>query len=111
MGVVYHGNYFTYFEIGRTEMLRAANITYKEMEESGQFCVVIRAECDFKKPARYDDLLTLQTRVKRITRVKIEHEHHLYRGRELLAVGGITLAVVDKKGSIQRVPDWMKPEE
>ena len=111
MGVVYHGNYFAYFEMGRTEMLRDCGIRYRDMEERGEFCVVVQVDCSYKKPALYDDLLTLKSRVKRITRVKIEHEHHLYRGDELLAIGHITLAVVDRNGNIQRVPDWMKPEE
>lgn len=111
MGVVYHGNYFQYFEIGRTEMLRSLGIRYKDMEKAGEYCVVIQVSCSYKKPAMYDDLLTLKTRVKKITRVKIEHEHHLYRENELLAVGHITLAVVDRNGNIQRVPDWMKPQD
>jgi len=111
MGVVYHGNYFAFFEIGRTEMLRAQGIRYKDMETAGEFCVVVNAECAYKKPAMYDDLLTLKTRVKKVTRVKIEHEHHLYRDNELLAVGHITLAVVDPHGNIQRVPDWMRPQQ
>ncbi|MGL6195046.1 MAG: acyl-CoA thioesterase [Thermoguttaceae bacterium] len=111
MGVVYHGNYFQYFEMGRTEMLRDNGITYREMDEAGEFCVVVQVDCSYKKPAKYDDLLTLKTHVKRITRVKIEHEHFLFRGDELLAIGHITLAVVDREGNIKRVPDWMKPEE
>ena len=111
MGVVYHGNYFAYFEMGRTEMLRDSGVRYRDMEERGEFCVVVGVDCSYKKPARYDDLLTLKSRVKKITRVKIEHEHLLYRGDELLAIGHVILAVVDRSGNIQRVPDWMKPEE
>jgi len=109
MGVVYHGNYFTYFEVGRTEMLRSRDISYREMEEKGTFVVVVKAECSYRRPAKYDDLLTLKTRVKRVTRVKIEHEHELYRDDELLAIGHITLAVLNKTGAIQRVPDWLNP--
>lgn len=111
MGVLYHGNYFTYFEVGRTEMLRSRGISYREMEERGEFAVVVKAECSYHRPAKYDDLLTLKTRLKKITRVKIEHEHELYRGSELLAVGHITLAVVNAAGVIQRVPEWMHPED
>ncbi|MGL6225822.1 MAG: acyl-CoA thioesterase [Thermoguttaceae bacterium] len=107
MGVVYHGNYFTYFEIGRTELLRSRGITYKDMEDQGVFCVVVHADCNYKRPAKYDDLLTLRTLVKRIGRVRIEHEYRLYRGDELLVIGSITLAVVDREGRIQPVPDWL----
>ncbi len=106
MGVLYHGNYFTFFEIARTELLRSLGYSYREVEEGGLFGVVIKAECTYRKPAKYDDLLTIQTIVKRITRVKIEYEHHVLRGTELLAIGHITLAFVDKAGTIQRVPDW-----
>jgi acyl-CoA thioester hydrolase len=111
MGVLYHGNYFTLFEIGRTELLRASGYTYRELEDSGTLGVVVKAECSYKSPARYDDLVTVRTTLKRITRVKIEYEHELFRGSELLAVGNITLALVNREGVIQRIPDWMNPEE
>ena len=111
MGVVYHGNYFTFFEIGRTEFLRSHGYTYRDMEASGVFAVVVKVECSYHKPAMYDDLLTIKTTVKRITRVKIEYEHHIYRSGELLAVGHITLAFVDAKGKIQLVPQWIRAEE
>ena len=107
MGVVYHGNYFTFFEVGRTEFLRSYGYTYREMEASGAFAVVVHAECSFHKAARYDDLLTIKTAIKRITRVKIEYEHHIYRASELLATGRITLAFVDSEGKIQLVPKWI----
>ena len=106
MGVLYHGNYFTFFEMGRTELLRSHGYTYREVEESGLFGVVVKAECAYHKPAKYDDLLTIRTTIKRCTRIKIEYEHQVLRGNELLATGHITLAFVDKAGNIQRVPDW-----
>lgn len=109
-GVVYHSNYFPYFEMGRTELLRSCGYTYREMEEAGVFMVVVKATCDYKRPAKYDDLLTLKTRIKRVTRVKIEHEYHLFRGHELLAIGGTVLATVDRSGKICPMPDWMNPE-
>ncbi|MDR1959553.1 MAG: acyl-CoA thioesterase [Planctomycetaceae bacterium] len=109
MGVVYHANYLTYFEMGRTEAFRSLGHTYHDMEASGLFCVVVHAECDYKKPAKYDDLLTLKVILKRVTRVKVEHEYRLYRGEELLATGKTTLAVVDRHGSISTVPNWMLP--
>jgi acyl-CoA thioester hydrolase len=110
MGFLYHGNYFTFFEIGRSEMLRSCGSTYREVEESGLFGVVVKAECSYHKPAKYDDLLTIRTTLKRITRVKLEYEHQIIRDSEILATGHITLAFVDRNGNIQRVPDWMKPE-
>ncbi len=111
MGFLHHGYYFTYFEIGRTELLRASGGNYRKMEEEGVLVVVVRAECSFRRPARYDDLLRLRTRVARITPAKIEHEYHLCRGEEVLAVGHVVLAVVDRQGNVQRVPEWITLEE
>jgi acyl-CoA thioester hydrolase len=111
MGVVYHGNYFTFFEIGRTEFLRSHGYTCREMEESGVLAVVVKAECSYHKASRYDDLLTIKTTIKRITRVKLEYEHHVYRDSELLATGHITLAFVDTEGKLQPVPQWIRTEE
>lgn len=110
MGLLHHANYLTYFEIGRTELLRAGGGDYRKMEEEGLFCVVSRVECHYHRPARYDDLLRLHTRIKRITPAKIEHEYRVYRGTELLATGQSTLAVVDRKGQIVRVPEWLQIE-
>ena len=111
MGVVYHGNYFTFFEIARTELLRSCGYTYREMETSGVFAVVVKAECSYHKAAMYDDLLIIKTTLKRITRVKIEYEHQVYRDSELLATGHITLAFVDSGGKIQLVPQWIQADE
>ena len=111
MGFLHHGYYFTYFEIGRTELLRASGGNYRKMEEEGLLVVVVRAECRFRRPARYDDLLTLHTRIVRITPAKIEHEYRLLRGEEVLAVGQVTLAMVDRQGNVQRVPDWLGLDE
>jgi len=111
MGFLHHGYYFTYFEIGRTELLRASGGNYRKMEEEGLLVVVVQAECRFRRPARYADLLTLQTKILRITPAKIEHEYRLLRGEELLAVGHVTLAMVDRQGNVQRIPDWLGLDE
>ncbi len=111
MGFLHHANYFTYFEIGRTELLRAAGRNYRRMEEEGLFVVVVHAECRFHRPARYDDLLKVRTTVTRITPAKIEHQYKLLRNDELLAVGRVTLAIVDRKGNVRRVPHWMQTND
>ena len=109
MGVVYHGNYFTYFEMGRTELLReSTGVSYRDLEERNTKMVVVKAECQYVKPAKYDDLLTLKTRVARTTRASVEHEYRLYRDETLLAVGRVRLATVDESGKIVPVPDWIK---
>ncbi|NQU21107.1 MAG: acyl-CoA thioesterase [Candidatus Nealsonbacteria bacterium] len=111
MGFLHHAQYLTYFEIGRTEWLRAAGGNYREMEEQGRLIVVVKAECRYRRPAQYDDLLTVRTTVKRVTAVKIEHEYLLLRDDERLAVGHITLAVIDRSGKVCRVPEWMERGE
>jgi len=111
MGVVYHGNYFTFFEIGRTEFLRSRGYTYRDMEASGAFAVVVKAECSYHKAAKYDDLLTIKTTIKCMTRVKVEYEHQIYRDSELLVTGHITLAFVDSAGKIQIVPKWIQVDD
>jgi len=111
MGVVYHGNYFTFFEIGRTEYLRSHGYTYRKMEEEGVFAVVVKAECSYRGAAKYDDLLTIKTAIKRITRVKIEYDHQVFRETELLATGHITLAFVNSEGKLQPAPKWIQAEE
>jgi acyl-CoA thioester hydrolase len=110
MGLLHHANYFAYFEIGRTELLRASGGNYRKMEEEGLLVVVVRAECRFHRPARYDDLLRLRTTVLRIGPAKIEHEYRLMRGEELLTVAQVTLAIVDRQGQVQRVPEWLQTD-
>lgn len=109
MGVVYHGNYFTYFEMGRTELLRSAiGISYRDLEASETLMVITKAECSYRKPAKYDDILTLKTRVIRMTRFKIEHEYRLFRDQELLAVGHTILVTVNRSGKLTAGPSWMQ---
>ena len=109
MGVVYHGNYFAYFEMGRTELLReATGCSYRDVEERGVMMVVSEARCQYLKPARYDDLLTLRTRVANVTAASLVHEYELYRDGELLVKGGTILVCVDKRGKIVPVPEWIR---
>jgi len=111
MGVLHHASFFTYFEMGRTELLRANGRNYKDVETEGVFMVVVRIGCRYLRPARYDDVITLRPTTTRVTAAKIEHEYQLLRGEELLAEGHSTLACVDRQGAVQRVPDWMKLTE
>ena len=65
MGLLHHANYFVYFEIGRTELLRQRGLTYRQVEDAGHYLVIIDIGCKFKRPAHYDDLLLLRTTVVR----------------------------------------------
>jgi acyl-CoA thioester hydrolase len=72
--------------------------------------VVIEAQCKYRRPARYDDLLTLRTTLAMANAVKIVHTYRLLRGGELLAEGRTTLACVDRQGNLQRIPEWLRAE-
>lgn len=98
MRVVYHGNYAQYFEVGRVEWLRNKGISYKWMEENGIMLPVVSLTMNYKKPARYDELLTLKTILKKQTTVKIEFDYELYNeSKELLTTGNSILVFVDMK--------------
>ena len=99
MGYLHHANYFVFFEMGRTELLRAQGGNYRLMEEERLFMVVVSLECKFRVPARYDDLLTLHTRIARMTPAKLEHEYKVMRDGVLLTEARSTLACVDAKGN------------
>lgn len=105
MGFLHHSQFFNYFEQGRTELLRAAGGCYRDIEEAGLFLVVVRLQCNYHSPARYDDVLRLITKVQSVSAVKIEHQYQLFCGEKLLASASSTLACVDREGRIQRLPE------
>jgi len=108
MGLLHHANYFVYFEQGRTELLRKRGLTYRDMEDAGHLLVIVDLGCKFKKPAYYDDLLTLRTTVERVTMVKIIHKYEVLRDGQLLAEGYSTLACVDREGRPQALPESLR---
>lgn len=108
MGLLHHANYFVYFEMGRTELLRARGISYRDVEDSGHLLVIVDLDCKYKKPAYYDDLLTIRTIVERVTYVKIVHRYEVRREGVLLAEGRSTLACVDRQGKPQALPPLLK---
>ena len=105
MGLLHHSNYLVYFEQGRTELLRSQGLSYRELEDQGFLLVLTRAEVRFRRPVRYDDLLTLRTTVVRTTAVRIDHRYEVLRDGELMAEGTSTLACVDRQGRPQALPE------
>lgn len=98
MGVVYHGNYAQYFEMGRVEWLRNLGVSYKWMEENGIMLPVVSLTMNYKKPARYDDLLTVKTIFRKLATVKIEFDYEIRSEQgDLLTTGTSTLVFVDMK--------------
>lgn len=110
MGFVHHSRYLQYFEMGRVELLRSLGHSYADLERQGVLFVVIRVECRYRAPARYDELLSLTTRVARQTHVRIDHTYELRRGPILLAEGSTTIACVDRGGELRPIPDFLAPE-
>jgi acyl-CoA thioester hydrolase len=99
MGVVYHSNFFPYFESARTESIRALGFTYADMEKMGVIMPVVDVHCRYLRPARYDDLLTVKTMLKELPiHHKIEFHHEVFNEKEeLLAVGKIILYFMEAK--------------
>ena len=98
MGVVYHGNYAQFFELGRTEWLRSMGITYKNMEVSGIMLPVISLKCNFIKSALYDDVLTIHTFLKKEPLVKIEFDYEIKnQDAELICTGNTVLAFMNSE--------------
>jgi acyl-CoA thioester hydrolase len=105
MGFVHHSKYLQYFEIGRTELLRASGGRYREMESAGQYVVVIRVDCRYRRPARYDDLINIHTRIQKVTAAKIIHHYQVTRDDDVIVEATVTLAVINRDGVPQRVPE------
>ena len=98
MGVVYHGNYALYFEIARTEALRQIDVTYRSLEENGIMMPVVNLTVNYKKPAKYDDLLTIKSFFKVMPTVKKIIDYEVFNeANELLCTGQTTLVFVDMK--------------
>jgi len=109
MGVVYHGNYAQYLEMGRVEWLREFGISYKAMEESGIILPVISLQLSFKKSAVYDDLITVTTTLKKTPSVKIEFDYIICNeADEVLVEANTVLAFLDKATKKpMRCPDYI----
>lgn len=106
MGVVYYANYFVWFEVGRVELMRSLGFEYRELEEQDQcYLPVVEANCRYRAPARYDDVLTLETRVLNQRTSMIRFGYRLLREKRsgseeqeplLLAEGETVHVVVDR---------------
>ncbi len=107
MGVVYYANYLRYFEAGRGEFLRAHGRSYREVEAAGLSIPVVEARVRYRAPARYEDLLRLETTLAEVRRVSLRFTYALLRGddRRLLAEGETAHAILGPDGRLMRVPE------
>ena len=108
MGVVYHGKYLEYFEVGRTEWLRARGFAYRDIEAAGTALVVTDAHARYLAPARYDDVLIVRTRVAEMGRASIRFRYEVLREGETLVEGETTLVSVGANGRPCRLPDAIR---
>ena len=98
MGVVYHGNYAQYLELGRVEWLRNLGISYRSMEDNGIMLPVISLSLNFKKSARYDDLLSIKTILSKTPSVRIEFYYEIHNEKsEIITTGNTVLAFLNKQ--------------
>jgi len=105
MGVVYHANYIVWFEVGRVEMLRQLGFTYSEMEKQDETHIaVVDVRCRFKAPARYDEVITLRTRLLNVRKSLLHFGYEVLRDEDgaLLAEGETIHIVVDS--GFKRIP-------
>ena len=111
-GVVHHSVYPVWFEMGRTELLRANGVAYKDLETAGVVFVVARLQIKYRRPALYDEKLELETTCSLVTASKVEHTYKLTRCGDgiVLAEAGTMLACVNAEGKLHRVPEFMHPD-
>ncbi len=108
MGIVYYGNYFTWFEIGRVELCRQLGFEYKQMEtEDDSFIIVAEAKCRYKKSARFDDRIAIRTRVTQSQRRTLRFGYEIvnHASGELLATGETLHVICDSKGRPKSLPE------
>lgn len=104
MNIVHHATYPIWMELARTELLREQGAVYRDLEASGVFFVVARMSLRYRKPARYDDLLTVEVEALPSAGVKIEHRYEIRRDNELLVTAETTLVCLDREGKLRPVP-------
>jgi acyl-CoA thioester hydrolase len=106
MGVVYHTHYLVWFEVGRTEYLRAQGSTYRELEARDLFMPVLESYCRYRRPARYDDRVRVETRCRRVERARLRFDYLVTRedDAELLAEGYTVHVATDASGTPRRLP-------
>jgi len=110
MGVVYHGNYLTYFEVGRTELMRHLGFPYAEMERQGFLLSVVETRCKHLAAARYDDLLRVETRGEAVSALRVRFHTRVVREADDVAVaeGWVDLACLDHDRRPRRLPEAVR---
>ena len=110
MGVVYYANYLVWFEVGRTDLLRESGWDYREMEKDGYALPVIEAHCNYREPAKYDDLLDVRTTGMLLSPVRVQFTYEIVRAADaaMLATGTTIHATLDRAGRPCRLPERVR---
>ena len=108
MGVVYYANYLRYFEGARAAYWRALGKSYKDLEAWGVALPVVEAHCYYKRPAYYEDLLSVDVRVSELRGASLRFAYQVYRGDELLADGNTRHAVIGSDGRPRPLPPGLR---
>jgi len=105
MGIVYHANYLPWFEIGRTNLLKEQGFSYRELEASGYRLPILEISAKYRRPALYDDTITIISTIKEKPSLRINISYEVFRGEELLMTGRSQNAFVDRQGMPTRPPE------
>jgi acyl-CoA thioester hydrolase len=110
MGVVYYANYFVWFEVGRTDLLRASGWNYRDMETEGFGLPVIEAQCSYREPAKYDDEIEVRTTGEMLSRVRVKFSYEVVRAADAatLATGTTVHVTLDRNGRPCRLPERVR---
>ncbi|MDP8259241.1 MAG: thioesterase family protein [Candidatus Aadella gelida] len=108
MGFVYYANYLVWFEIARTEMFRANGMCYKGLEEEGLFLPVTEAQCRYRSPVRYDDIVKVKAIMTDIRKSRITFEYEVTKEGKTTSMGYTKHAFIDKAGKVVPVPSKVR---
>jgi len=107
MGIAYYGNYLKWFEIGRSEWFRGTGTSYRELEKNGLYLPVVEAHCSYKKPAFYDDTLSIRSTF-RFAGVRLRFDYKIFRGEELLTEGYTLHVCMNSAKKVQKPPEFLR---
>lgn len=98
MGVAYYGNYLVWFEVGRAELMRSIGLPYLEFEKSKLYLPVLKAYCEYKHAVRYDDQITVITRLNHLQNVRLNFQYEIRLNKKLMARGYTEHAFINERG-------------
>jgi acyl-CoA thioester hydrolase len=108
MGRIHHARYVEYFEIGRTEYMRAMGHSYADVEKMGMYLVLTEVHLNYRKPALYDMEIDITTRLRDLSHVRVTFEYIIANGADTLCEGWTTLACTGRDGKPMRIPESLR---